>query len=106
MQGRGGLANDLTQDETRLSQSVSTKNWTTSSNGIQLADLCAYNVYRAFRGMDFEYEFFQKILPYFYKSQRTSADRLDGLKIWPDDSELIDFARRGWTAFKAKQPTS
>ncbi|MHB8522739.1 MAG: DUF3800 domain-containing protein [Limisphaerales bacterium] len=75
------------------------------SNGIQLADLCGYNVYRAFRNRDFAYPYFAETLDRVYCSQRTSADKLDGLKVWPEDSELVEFARQGWIAHKTKQPT-
>ena len=75
------------------------------SNGIQLADLCGYNVYRAFRSKDFTYPYFAKMLDRFYCSQRTAPDKLDGLKIWPEDSELVEFAREGWITYKTKQPT-
>lgn len=75
------------------------------SNGIQLADFCGYNVYRAFRNKDFSYPYFARTLDRFYCSQRTSAEKLDGLKVWPDDSELVEFARQGWIAHKTKQPT-
>lgn len=33
------------------------------SNGSQLADLLAYNVYRAFRDEDMDYSYFQRLLP-------------------------------------------
>jgi hypothetical protein len=72
------------------------------SNGVQLADLCAYNVYRAFKDRDFLYPFFERMLPFFYR--RANQDRLDGLKVWPDPSELIDFARIGWTEYQKKAP--
>ena len=68
------------------------------SNGIQLIDLCCYNVYRAFRNEDFNYEYFQKLMPFFYRSKHTANGRLDGLKVWPDDSELISFAQDGYQA--------
>jgi len=74
------------------------------SNGIQLADLCGYNVYRAFRDGKFEYPYFQRLLPHFYISQRTPEEKLDGLKVFPDDSEWIAFARDGWKGFKAQRP--
>jgi len=75
------------------------------SNGIQLADLCGYNVYRAFRNKDFEYPFFKRILPYFYLSKNTHAKKLDGLKIFPDDSELVDFSNKKIEAYlKKKKP--
>jgi hypothetical protein len=75
------------------------------SNGIQLADLCGYNVYRAFRNKEFSYPYFTKMLDRFYCSHQTPADKLDGLKVWPDDSELVEFARAGWIAYKTQQPT-
>lgn len=74
------------------------------SNGVQLADLCGYNVYRAFRDRDFHYSFFEHMLPFFYSSQRTADEKLDGLKVWPDDSELVRFAQEGWLAYKTEQP--
>jgi hypothetical protein len=62
------------------------------SNGIQLADLCAYDVYRAFRYRHVDCEHLGRILPRFYVSRRTPGDKLDGLKVFPDDSELVDVA--------------
>ena len=37
------------------------------SNGIQLADMLAYSVYRAFKHEDFGYPYFERILPNFYR---------------------------------------
>lgn len=59
------------------------------SEGVQLADLCSYNVYRAFRREDVNYPHFQRLLPKMYFSQRTHMDKIDGLKIFPDESPLI-----------------
>lgn len=73
------------------------------SNGIQMADLCGYNVYRAFRNMDFSYPYFERMLPKVYSSYRTPAEKLDGLKVWPDDSALIGFADAGWKGYLKKQ---
>lgn len=75
------------------------------SNGVQLADLCGYNVYRAFTRKDFTYSFFEKMLPYFYASNRTSPDRLDGLKVFPETSKLVSFAQEGFLACKTRQPS-
>ena len=75
------------------------------SNGVQLADLCGYNVYRAFSRKDFNYPFFEKMLPYFYSSNRTSPDRLDGLKVFPETSKLVSFAQEGFLAYKTRQPS-
>lgn len=74
------------------------------SNGVQLADLCGYNVYRAFRSQDFKYPYFQNLLRHFYKSQKGDPMKLNGLKVWPDDSELVKFGRQGWMEYKTEQP--
>ena len=75
------------------------------SNGVQLADLCSYNVYRAFRDKDFQYGYFAKMLGCFYCSTRTTPDKLDGLKVYPPESDLVGFAKAGWGALKTSQPT-
>ena len=62
------------------------------SNGVQLADLLAYNVYRAFRDEDPNYPYFRSILPHFYRRRDTAA--LSGIKIWPETSPLVDLAER------------
>lgn len=61
------------------------------SNGIQLADLLSYNVYRAFRNEDLTYSYFQQMLPYFHKGKLSNI--LDGVKVWPDRSSLFGMAR-------------
>lgn len=58
------------------------------SNGLQLADLCGYNIYRAFREEDFSYSFYQRIQPYIFKSHKTEETELDGLRVWPTESAL------------------
>lgn len=76
------------------------------SHGVQLADLCAYNVYRAFRNQDFAYPFFTRLLDIFYNSDNTSPDKLDGLKVFPDDSPLVTWAATAHVAYrKGKRPT-
>lgn len=70
------------------------------SNGVQLADLLAYNVYRAFREEDLSYPYFQLMLPNFHRRQ--AGDTLDGLKIWPEGSALIPKAKAAWEAHKNK----
>lgn len=75
------------------------------SSGIQLADLCGYNVYRAFREKDFAYSYFQKQLPYFYFSNKTADVRLDGLYVWPTASPLVEFCRSEIGRIKMEQPT-
>ncbi|NUN08956.1 MAG: DUF3800 domain-containing protein [Ignavibacteriaceae bacterium] len=54
------------------------------SNGVQLADLCAYNVYRAFLDKNSSYPFFRKLLPYFYSGKKTRTEKIDGLKAFPE----------------------
>ena len=61
------------------------------SNGVQLADLLAYNVYRVFRNEDFSYPYFRRVLPNFYRRRR--SDALNGLKVWPNQSPLVKMAR-------------
>ena len=61
------------------------------SNGVQLADLLAYNVYRAFRDENLEYPYFKMLLPNFYRRRRSRF--LNGLKVWPDASPLVGLAR-------------
>jgi Protein of unknown function (DUF3800) len=72
------------------------------SNGVQLADLCAYNVYRAFKTRDFDYPYFAHLVPHIYRRQ--TGQQLDGLKVWPEGSDLIQFARDGWASFQKKPP--
>jgi len=69
------------------------------SNGVQLADLCAYNVYRAFHRTDFAYPYFQQMLPAIYRSRKTAPDKLDGLKIWPETSPLSAAAAQAYRTF-------
>ena len=60
------------------------------SNGVQLADLLAYNVYRAFRDEDLDYAYFQDLLPYIHRGR--DGKTLHGLKIWPESSPLVQLA--------------
>lgn len=68
------------------------------SNGVQLADLLAYNVYRAFREENLDYSYYQLILPHLYR--RKTGAMLDGLKVWPEESSLIKPARESWEKYK------
>jgi hypothetical protein len=61
------------------------------SNGVQLADLLAYNIYRCFRYENADYPFFARILPYIWGSLSTPADCLDGLWVFPGESPLRKF---------------
>ena len=74
------------------------------SNGVQLADQLAYNVYRAFRNQDMTYPYFEGLLPYFYRSMNGRI--LHGLKIWPNDSPLAGVARIMWNESRQKTLTS
>lgn len=64
------------------------------SEGIQLADLCSYNIYNAFRYENFEYDYFINLLPFFCVSKRTRRDKIDGLKVFPPSSPLLDSAKK------------
>ena len=71
------------------------------SNGVQLADQLAYNVYRAFRDENAAYPYFKNLLGHFY------ADRagLRGLKVWPENSPLISLGLDAWGQAK-KEPST
>lgn len=62
------------------------------SNGVQLADLLAYNVYRAFKDTNLDYPYFTNILPNFYRG--IDGETLHGLKVWPDNSPLVALRER------------
>ncbi|MGQ9780429.1 MAG: DUF3800 domain-containing protein, partial [Bacillota bacterium] len=62
------------------------------SNGVQLADLVSYNIYRAFREEDIDYPYFRRILPYIWSSKLSPGDKLDGLKVFPPESPLVALA--------------
>ena len=70
------------------------------SNGVQLADQLAYNVYRAFRNVDVAYPYFEEILPHFYRGLNGRV--LHGLKVWPNNSPLVGVARAGWETYRKK----
>ncbi len=70
------------------------------SNGVQLADLLAYSVYRAFKHENFNYPYFERLLPHFYR--RPDGETLDGLKVWPENSPLVRAAADVWEAHKQK----
>lgn len=65
------------------------------SNGVQLADQLAYDVYRAFRYEDMQYPYFVDLLPHFYQSRDGAT--LHGLKVWPDGSPLIEMSEAAWS---------
>jgi hypothetical protein len=66
------------------------------SHGVQLADMLAYNVYRAFRTEDLAYPYYAALEPFIYR--RRAGRILDGLKVWPEGSPLIGLARQHWKA--------
>jgi hypothetical protein len=58
------------------------------SNGVQLADLCSYNIYRAFREGDLGYLFFGRIKPYIWSRSEPVKRPFSGLYVFPGDSPL------------------
>lgn len=62
------------------------------SNGVQLADLCAYSVYRAFRDQDPDYPFFARVEPSLYSAPHRVPTSIEGLKVFPDESPLVALA--------------
>ena len=61
------------------------------SNGIQLADLVSYNIYRAFKSGDLAYPWFRRIAPYLWPGKSTTGIP-SGLKIFPPESPLGSMA--------------
>lgn len=73
------------------------------SNGVQLADLCGYDVYRAFKTENPAYPYFAKLVPAFYTSPLTPQEKIDGLKVFPDNSPLVKLVSQLET--ERKKPT-
>jgi hypothetical protein len=59
-------------------------------------------VYRAFKVKDFAFPYFRELLPFFYR--RKGGQKLEGLKVFPENSELVPFAREGWDTFQKQNP--
>lgn len=59
------------------------------SEGIQVADLCSYNIYHVMRYQKENYFYFNKISHLLYNSANTGKGKVDGLKIFPDNSPLL-----------------
>jgi len=74
------------------------------SNGIQLADLCSYNIYRAFKYSDIDYSFFKRIESYIWSNKLRSSNEIEGMKIFPDESPLNNLKIK-WVE-KLKKPYS
>jgi len=80
------------------------------SNGIQLADLCAYTVFKAFRSGKLEDPFIQRLIPSLCggpPKQGSSTPQLVGLKVHPPDSDLCEMRDRislEWTKKNASRP--
>lgn len=58
------------------------------SNGVQLADLCSYNIYRSFKNDDLEYSFFKKISPNIWSRSLPIPHPFSGLYVFPGNSPL------------------
>lgn len=58
------------------------------SNGVQLADLCSYNIYRAFKKADIGYPFFQRIIPHIWSRSEPVSHPFTGLHVFPANSPL------------------
>lgn len=58
------------------------------SNGIQLADLCSYNIYRAFKYRNLEYQYFKEILPFIWSRSEPVSNPFSGICVFPKNSPL------------------
>ncbi len=68
------------------------------SNGVQLADQLAYNVYRAFKDENLDYQYFRMMLQYFYKNRDGTV--MHGLKVWPENSPLVGLTKTHWEGYQ------
>jgi hypothetical protein len=58
------------------------------SNGVQLSDLCAYNIYRAFKTGNLAYPFFERISPHIWAKSNPVKYPFSGLHVFPQSSPL------------------
>ena len=58
------------------------------SNGVQLADLCSYNIYRAFKSGSLAYPFFARIAPHIWSMSNDASQPFSGIQVFPDNSPL------------------
>lgn len=58
------------------------------SNGVQLADLCSYNIYRAFSYNDLDYPFFSQIVPRIWSAANPVKYPFSGIRVFPPESPL------------------
>jgi hypothetical protein len=58
------------------------------SNGVQLADLCSYNIYRACKTGDLNYPFFARIAPRIWSRNNNVRNPFPGLYVFPGSSPL------------------
>jgi hypothetical protein len=75
------------------------------SEGVQLADLCAYSVYRAFKDGNLQYKYFVPVLSQCYRSGRTAITKVDGLKIYPAESPLHELMKAKEKGSEGEQPS-
>lgn len=64
------------------------------SNGVQLADLCSYNIYRAFREGTLDYLFFKRITGQVWSRITPCTAPFSGLRVFPDDSPLRELVEK------------
>ena len=64
------------------------------SNGVQLADFCSYNIYRAFLTNDTTYPFFARIAPFIWSRTCATVSPFSGLFVLPGHSPLRATAER------------
>jgi hypothetical protein len=58
------------------------------SNGVQLADLCSYNIYRTFKQGNLDYPFFTRIMPSVWSRADDPSRPFSGLYVFPAESPL------------------
>lgn len=73
------------------------------SNGVQLADLCSYNIYRAFRSGDLQYPFFKRIESRIWTRRSPVEHPFYGLLVYPSTSPLCELVE-AWEMSPIKKP--
>ncbi|SFH57882.1 DUF3800 domain-containing protein [Planctomicrobium piriforme] len=58
------------------------------SNGVQLADMCSYNIYRSFKDAKLDYPFFERIASSIWSRSEPVAHPFSGLHVFPAHSQL------------------
>ncbi len=71
------------------------------SNGVQLADLCSYNIYRVFKDQDLTYPYFQEMSDRIWSRNACTKIPFSGIYIFDNKSDLLPL----WDTFEKERAT-